>query len=152
MAHRARPDLIFHSIDEMLADAGRLQLGPYEKTGEWDLPMILDHLGKAMKIPYEGMAVPWPANVVVRALIHRMTKRMKYPTIRFIAPKGMKPTPGIPLETASAAFVAAAENIKTLSGPTVGSTPFGAVPLDDYVKLQLLHGAHHLSFLLPTSQ
>jgi hypothetical protein len=149
MSKPARPALVFGSIDEMIADADRLRARPYEKTGEWDLPMILDHLGKAMTLPYEGMKVPWPINFIARVMIHRMATRMKYPGFRISAPKAMKPTVGISLETAEAAFRVAAEKVKGLTGPTVSGTPFGTVPIDDYIKLHLLHGAHHLSFLAP---
>ena len=37
-------------------------------------------------------------------------------------------------------------------GPTSGAVdvpPFGKLPVDDFLKIQLLHGAHHLSFLQP---
>jgi hypothetical protein len=34
-----------------------------------------------------------------------------------------------------------------MSGPIVADTPFGDLSLDEFIKLQLLHCAHHLSFL-----
>jgi hypothetical protein len=148
MAKPARPELIFHSIDDLLADAARLRAGPYEKAGEWDLAMILDHLGKAMEIPSPVQkSVPWPVSVIARAFIRRMTRRGVYPSFKIRAPKAMQPTPNIPLETADAMFRAAAGKIKTFTGPTVEGTPFGALPREDFIKLHLLHGAHHLSFL-----
>jgi hypothetical protein len=148
MAKPARPELIFRSIDEMLADVARLRAGPYQKAGQWDLGMILDHLGKAMTVPpVDQKPVPWPINIVARALIRRMAKRQFYPPFKFPAPKGMRPTPNIPLESAEPMFRAAAEKLKSLPGPTISDTPFGTLALDDFVKLQLLHGAHHLSFL-----
>jgi len=151
MAKPARPELIFHSVDEMIADAARLKLGPYEKAGQWDLAMILDHLGKAMRVPQppEHKPVPWPLSVVARAFIHRLAKRKYYPQFKFPAPKEFQPAAGVPLEQADAAFCAAAEQIKTFDGPTVSGTPFGTLPREDFLKLHLLHGAHHLSFLSP---
>jgi hypothetical protein len=76
MAKPARPELIFHSIDEMIADAQRLKAGPYEKAGQWDLAMILDHLARAMETPPSNQRpVPWPFNIVARGFIHQMAKR-----------------------------------------------------------------------------
>ena len=148
MAKPARPDLIFLSIDDLLADAERLRCGSYEKAGQWDLPMILDHLGKAMEVPSPVQKpVPWPVSVIARAFIRRMTRRGIYPSFKIRAPKAMQPTPNIPLETADAAFRAAAGKMKSFTGPTVEGTPFGPLPREDFVKLHLLHGAHHLSFL-----
>jgi hypothetical protein len=150
MAKPARPELIFHSIDEMLADVATLRAAPYRKAGQWDLPMILDHLGKAMAVPAVGqMPVPAPLRPLARIVIHRMAKRQFYPPFKFPAPKAIRPTPDIPLETADAAFCTAAEKLKSMTGPTISDTPFGTLELDDFVRLQLLHGAHHLSFLFP---
>ncbi len=152
MAKPARPELIFHSVDEMLADVDRLRGGSYEKTGQWDLPMILDHLAKSMHTMQtcEGMKpVPKPLDIVARLGVHLVTKRKYYPGIKFSAPKEMRPTVGIPLEAAEAAFRQAAEQVKAINTPTVSGTPFGTMMSDDFVKLQLLHGAHHLSFLRP---
>jgi hypothetical protein len=150
MAKPARPDLVFRSIDELLADAARLKAGPYKKAGEWDLPMILDHLAKAMEIPFTTQKpVPWPFNMVARGMIHLVARRRFYPSMKFPAPKAMRPTPNTPLESADAAFRAAAQKIKSFEGPTVSGTPFGTLALKDFVKMHLLHGAHHLSFLRP---
>jgi hypothetical protein len=149
MAKPARPELIFHSVDDMIADVQRLKAGPYEKAGQWDLAMILDHLGKAMLVPQppEQMRVPWPFNIVARALIHQLARRTYYPQFKFPAPKAFQPSGNVSLEQADAGFCAAAAKVKTFDGPTVSDTPFGTLPREDFVKLHLLHGAHHLSFL-----
>ena len=149
MAKPARPELIFRSIDDLLADAQRLGSGPYEKAGQWDLAMILDHLGKEMQLP-SPTTVPGPVAIVARYFIRRMARHDFYPPFTFPAPKDMRPTPNIPLETADGAFRAAAEKIKAMNGPWVTGTAFGPVPRADFVKLHLLHGAHHLSFLRPS--
>jgi hypothetical protein len=150
MAKPARPDLVFHSIDDLLADAARLRSGPYTQAGNWDLPMILDHLGKAMETPSPNQKpVLWPLDIVARVMIHLLAKRTYYPRIKFPAAKAMQPKGDVSLETAEAAFRSAAEKIKSLPGPRVSGTPFGTLFLDDFMKLHLLHGAHHLSFLSP---
>jgi hypothetical protein len=148
MAKPARPELIFRSIDDLLADADRLRSGPYDKAGQWDLPMILDHLAKAMTLP-ASTTVPAPVAIVARYFIHRMARHDFYPPFTFPSAKSMLPTPSISLESAEPAFRSAAEKIKTLNGQWVTGTPFGPLPRADFIKLHLLHGAHHLSFLSP---
>lgn len=151
MGKPARPDLVFGSFGDMLADVQRLRDGSYRRSGEWDLAMILDHLAKAMNYPWDPQTRPmrWPGRVVARWVIHRMVQRGVYPSFQVPAPKSMRPTPDIPLDTANAALRAAVERVQSLSGPTVPGTPFGQMPLEDFVKLHLLHGAHHLSYLAP---
>jgi hypothetical protein len=150
MAKPARPELIYRSIDDMLADVDRLKSGPYDKAGQWDLPMILDHLAKAMNSFLPGAKpLPWPVNVVARVGVHLMAKRTYYPGIKWTAPKSMTPPSGIPLEQAEPEFRTAAEKIKSFTGEKIEGTPFGAISREDLLKLHLLHGAHHLSFLRP---
>ncbi len=150
MAKPARPELVFRNLDEMLADVDRLKAGPYEKTGQWELPQILDHLTKGVNacLAHEK-AVPWPLDIAVRVAVHLINKRTYYPPFKFHAPKDMQPATDISLDQADTAFRAAIEQIKSLPGPVVPHTAFGKMPLADLIKLQLLHGAHHLSFLRP---
>ncbi len=149
MSKPARPDLKFNTVDEMIADAQALRAGPYDRAGQWDLAMILDHLAKAMGGPFAagGKNLPWPAARIGRFVMHRFAQRTTYPAIQFPAPKSMKPTTGIALEPAFAEFLTAARQVQAASGETIQWPPFGAMPLEDFRKIQLLHGAHHLSFL-----
>jgi len=136
----------------MIADVDSLRHG-YEKAGQWDLGMVLDHLTKGMSGPFTGGGwnLPWPVGATLRALMHRMAERGRYPSMKFPAPKAMRPTPGVDVEAARAAFRAAAERVKALTGETVVWPPLGRMPTADFVAVQLLHGAHHLGYLRPTN-
>jgi hypothetical protein len=149
MSKPARPDLKFTSIEQMLADAQALRAGPYEKAGQWDLPMILDHLTKTMSLPLApaGRNLPWPLGALARVVIHRFAQRKMYPTMKFPAPRHVRPAPNVGLETAWAEFQTAAGRLLAHTGNSFTVTPFGQVPREDFIKIQLLHGAHHLSFL-----
>lgn len=148
MAKPARPYLKFQSYDEMLADVDRLRSDGYTKAGQWDLAMILDHLGKGMNAPWiPQMKVPWPFSLVAQAMIRRMVAKRYYPNIKFPAPKAMQPTPGISIEMAYPAFMTTVEKIKNYPQPIMKNTPFGDVPTELWQQLHLLHGAHHLAFL-----
>jgi len=144
----ARPDLKFNSFDEMITDAQKLRAGPYDRAGQWDLAMILDHLGKSMNMPFAGgKNLPWPATVIGRFVLHRFAQRTTYPMVKFPAPKGIRPISGIELEPAFTEFLTAARRVEDASDETIQWPPFGRILLEDFRKIQLLHGAHHLSFL-----
>jgi hypothetical protein len=149
MPNRARPDLKYHSLDEVLADVDRLRSGPVEQAGQWNLAMTLDHMAKAMSAHDNPKVkpMPWPVRWIVRAGVHRMVRRGRYPSIKFPAPKRALPDPNVSLESACAKFRVVVEGLRTMQGPIVANTPFGDLSLDEFQKLQLLHAAHHLSFL-----
>lgn len=149
MSKPARPDLRFDSLDEMLADVDRLRSGPTEQAGQWNLAMILDHMAKAINAHDNPKVKPMrrPLRWIVRAAVHRIVRRGRYPSIKFPAPKRMQPDPNVSLESTYAEFRAAVESLRAITSPILTDTPFGDLPVDEFVKLQLLHGAHHLGFL-----
>lgn len=149
----ARPDLRFDSIRAMREDVEHLRKVGYDKAGAWDLAMILDHLAKAMSSPFrEGERnLPWPISPIARRLVHRMVLKQTYPSITIPAPPTIRPEPGVAIEDAYAEFLGACSLCEKLEGDTVVSPPFGKLPRADFFGMQLLHGAHHLSFLKPRS-
>jgi hypothetical protein len=149
MANRARPELKYNSLDEMLTDVDRLRSGPVEQAGQWNLAMTLDHMAKAITAHDNPMVKPMrrPLRWIVRAAVHRMVHRGRYPSMRFPAPKRIRPDPNVSLELTYAEFRSAVESLRTMQSPIVANTPFGDLSLDEFIKLQLLHGAHHLGFL-----
>jgi hypothetical protein len=151
MSKPARPELRFATFDELLADVDRLRSGPYDKAGKWDLGMILDHLARMMNVPFtDGLrSMPWPAGAVARFVIHLMVKRNKYPSIRFHAPRAIRPSPNADVDTAYTSLKEAIDRVKAVTGETITVPPFGVMPTADFIGLQLLHAAHHLSFLKP---
>ena len=148
----ARPDLKFASLDALVADADHLRAG-YAKAGQWDLGMVLDHLAKAMSIPFAGgRSLPWPAGPIGRALVRRMVRKGRYPSVKLPAPPSQRPTPGVDVNDAYHRFVEAADRLKATTGTVVSFAPIGWVPTGDFVAVQLIHGAHHLAFLRPTAE
>ena len=149
MSKPARRGLRFSSVDEMIADTERLRAGPYDRAGQWDLAMILDHLAKSMGAPFNAGTknLPWPTAPVARFVMHWFARREVYPEIKFPAPNSIQPVPGMALEPVYAEFLRTARQVQNASGEMINWPPIGAVPLEDFRKIQLLHGAHHLSFL-----
>src|SRR5688500_15178426 len=121
MSTPARPELKFDSIAAMRADVEHLRKVGYEKAGQWDLPMILDHLAKAMSGPFQEGAwnLPWPVGPVARRLVHRMVARGQYPRATIPALPSLAPTPGVTMEDAYPYFLGAATECEKLTGETV---------------------------------
>jgi hypothetical protein len=57
--------------------------------------------------------------------------------------------PGGDVNEAILALRASAERLKAFNGTIVPSPLFGAMTKDEAVRMQLVHAAHHLSFLIP---
>ncbi len=149
MSKPIRPGLKFNNLDELLADVDQLRAGPYEQGGQWDLPMMMDHLAKQMNGPFETKLKnwPWPAGPIVRFFFHRLAKWGKYPSVKFPAPKMTQPSSSISSDDAYAELSQVVGRLKSATGETIACPPFGELPLADFMKVQLLHAAHHLSFL-----
>jgi hypothetical protein len=63
-------------------------------------------------------------------------------------PQTVPPPGGDPRE-AIAKLRASVERLKGHAGPIVASPVFGPMTKDEAVRMQLVHCAHHLSFLIP---
>ena len=151
MSKPARPELKFDSIRAMRDDVDALLRVGYERAGQWDLAMVLDHLAKTLSGPFrEGeRSLPWPIGPIARKLVHRMVTRGQYPNLTIPALPSIAPTPGVPLGEAMPFFLGACAACEKLDGETVVAPPFGRLSRADFLGMQLLHGAHHLSYLKP---
>lgn len=146
-----RRPLDFRSYDALLADVARLREVGYDRAGNWELPQIVAHLAHTMDVVSDPATKPMPRPVqwAARTLVlPRFLKRRAMPT-------GM-PTPGMlraarPAsdEAAFALFVAAVDRARAHLGPTLRHPAMGRMAVDDWHQLQLIHAAHHLSFLVP---
>jgi hypothetical protein len=152
MSTPARPALKFATLDALLADVDRLR-GGYERAGRWELGPMLDHVAKMMSTPFEPgqWNLPGPAVAVARFCIRQMVRRNWYPTmVTFPAPPSIRPTEGVDADAAVAHLREVVDQIRALPDGPVTCPPFGRIAKGDYVGLQLLHAAHHLSYLKPT--
>jgi len=146
-----RPDLHFNSYDQLLADARNLHTTDWEKSGQWPLAMICDHLARWINGMLDGglPRVPGLFQWITRFIIRRMVRKQKYPTLPIHAPAALKPAADISASTAIAALAEAVARLQKLTGPIIQTHPFGPMPADDFRGLTLLHAAHHLAFLRP---
>jgi len=149
--HPQEPDL--KNFDEVLAYAERLHRNGYERTGQWDLAQVLDHLSYFMKGGLDGYAfkVPW----IIKAMLGKFVLR------RILSQKRMKRgvfTPQKPLPEPGGDEAAALERFREIVQRTVKhqgdfqpSPFFGQLTREEALEMNLIHCRHHLGYLIPKS-
>jgi len=153
-----RRKLTFATLDEVVVDAENLQAKGYEKAGNWDLSQVCLHLADWMSFPMDGFPKPpVPIRLMLWALRNAMGKRILRKIMAEGMPVGSQTMPqtvhqqGSDPVGAMAKLKETAERFKAFTGTLHPSPLFGALNKDEATKLQLVHCAHHLSFLVPKS-
>ena len=155
-----RRTLTFDTLDDVVRDAESLLAGGYDKAGNWDLAQVAKHLAEWLRFPVEGFPrMP----IFLRPIFWLMRKtigRKKF--LGYIATKSFpagKPTmpqtvapPGGDPAAAVAELKKSVERLKAHTGPIVPSPLFGDMTRDECIRMQLVHAAHHLSFLVPRAK
>jgi hypothetical protein len=153
-----RRTLTFESLDSVVRDAESLLANGYEKAGNWDLSQVAGHLANWMTYPLDGFPkAPLPVAVMFGIMRRTLGRKMFESTLAKGMPSGRPtmtasvPPPGGDPAAAVARLRAVAERFKAYTGDIVPSPLFGKMTKDEAEKLQLVHCAHHLSFLVPKS-
>jgi hypothetical protein len=152
-----RRELTFHDLDEVVADAERLLAHGYSQAGNWDLAQVCEHLSEWMRYSIDGYpragcfigSMLWLMKITIGRKIFR--KVLATGTMRSGGPT-MKATVPEPGGEASAAVNRLKETVQRFNGHAGEYQPsplFGRLNRDEALKLQLVHCAHHLSFLIP---
>jgi hypothetical protein len=151
-----RRKLTFATLDDVVKDAENLQAKGYEKTGNWDLGQVCLHLADWMSFPMDGFPKPpLPIRMMLWAMRVTIGKKMFRQNLSEGMPAGKPTMPQTVHQGGSDAVAAIAslketvERFKTFGGTLHPSPLFGALSKDDAEKLQLVHCALHLSFLVP---
>lgn len=151
-----RRKLIFATLDEVVVDAENLQAKGYEKAGNWDLSQVCLHIADWMRFPMDGFPKPpAPIRLMLWALRNTIGKGMlrKYMAEGMPADKPTMPQTvhqqGSDPATTIAKLKETIERFKAFTGTLHPSPLFGALNKDETTQLQLVHCAHHLSFLVP---
>ena len=146
-----RRELRFTSLIGMADEADRLRTLGYVRAGVWDLPRVCDHLSRFMRMSITSFpsTAPWYMRLVAR--------RVAMPLVlaRGRMPAGMKTFASLePLQPAAeadavAAFRSICDDVEHFQGDFAAHPLFGALTADQWRQLHLIHGAHHLGFLVP---
>ncbi len=139
--------LKFANADAVAADVRLLHEG-YSQSGNWSLQQICWHLAKALRSSMR----PGPHDPVETGIVKKMQLRAILMAGRI--PSGIKspehvvPPPDVP-ESAIDDFLTALEELKQFKGDFAPHRMLGNVGHEDFIRLHLIHCAHHLSHLRP---
>lgn len=145
-----RRTLTFSSLDDVMPDVDRLLLG-HRTAGNWTLGQICSHLGAGMRGAIDGFGVraPW----LIRITLGKSFKRKVLSTGKMDEgiklPENALPKPGLDARAEAEALRATIGIFKAHAGPFVDHPMFGPLTRDEWMRLHMIHCAHHLSFVWP---
>jgi hypothetical protein len=153
----ARRKLQFFNLDAVVGDVEALRAGGYERVGRWDLAQVCGHLADWMRFPLDGFPKsPLPVRLMLwaarntigrrelRKLLESKSMTSGNPTLRDTVP-----APGGDEDAAVERLRMAVAQFQSHTGPLYPSPIFGQIDRETLTQLQLIHCAHHLSFLVP---
>ncbi len=152
-----RRQLRFDTLADAVRDAETLLANGYDKAGKWSLGQCCGHLANWLTYPLDGFPkiplVLRPVMWVMRKTIgrpkyERYVREQTFPTGAPTVPQSV-PAPDANDAEAVAKLKAAVERYEAHAGPIRPSPLFGPLTKDEARKMQLVHCAHHLSFLVP---
>jgi hypothetical protein len=151
-----RRKLSVANVDDVVTDVRALHAKGYVKLGNWDLAQTCLHLTDWMRFPIDGFPKP---PLPIRMMLWSMRVTVGKVFFRKVLADGMRPgQPTMPQTVyaargdeaeAVAKLGETAERFKAYTGPIHPSPLFGAMDKETATRLQLIHCAHHLSFLVP---
>lgn len=152
-----RPDPIFASEFDAIADIERLRLG-YTQTGSWSLAQVAWHcwtltndvLNAAIAHPPTGATPTLSAEQAKAQAFIDDVNANGWPAGPFEAPPGSSPSPDIG-DGAIDDLVAMLKRLAYFPHPRIEHAYFGPVEIGKFRTFVLIHLAHHLAFLTPTT-
>ena len=144
-----RRTLRYASFDEVMPDVERL-LGGHETVGRWTLAQICRHLADVLRRHVDLPATTRfdPSDRVSEGQKRRMLEDG-------ILPEGIPGPPGVvPGETRgereeAEGLRAAIAHYRASPGPAIAHRIFGPLTREEWDRFELVHLAHHLSFVRP---
>ena len=148
-----RRELLFESLAEALADAERLDDGPWHQLGNWSLGQITKHLAISLNNTVDDVEfrAPW----FVRLLRPLFKQSFIHKPMRpgFTMPDAMRPLfmPPVEVDTAAGleAFRHAVARFQTAPSLPARSGTLGKMSRADWTQFHCRHAEMHLSFIVP---
>ncbi|MBX7167121.1 MAG: DUF1569 domain-containing protein [Pirellulales bacterium] len=149
----ARRRLDFQQWPEVLADVDHLRSAGYQRTGNWDLSQILDHVGEGLRTAMQGTEHqgPWIIRKIFGPMLLPRILRQRRMKSGIKVPDWWLPGPTHDESQAVDRFRADVAAFERFSTPTQPHPFFGPMTKAQWNDLALIHAAHHLSFLVPNS-
>ena len=157
LSHFTRRSLAFDDLDAAVREAETLLQTGYERAGDWSLGQVCRHLAQWMRFPLDGFPT---SNFVQRVLMGLLRHTIGKRQLAKVLDSGKMPAGGPTLRAtvpesdtddvaALAEFRESVARFKAHTGPLHPSPLFGTLDKATATQLQLVHCAHHLSFLIP---
>jgi hypothetical protein len=145
-----RIGLQYKSEDDIIADIRNLRRG-YEKAGAWSLQQVCYHLERAVEMRMKkGPFEPDTPDQIQRQGALRPIFATGALPHGIVAPPEMAP-PDDASDASIDRCITALERLRDYKGQIAPHRFFGQLSDSDARKLNLIHCAHHLSYLVPTS-
>lgn len=147
-----RRKIDFVTFDALIADVQALQARGYGRVGKWSLEQCCEHLSNMMRCSLEGFEkVKLPLLVKLAkpfgAFFRRRMLKTRSMPAGFKGPDAFMPGPTSD-PAAIDTFMALCRRVET-SDRFIASPVLGKMTADEWRQVHLIHGAHHLSFLVP---
>jgi hypothetical protein len=147
---QGRRQVRYASLEELLADAERLNAGPVKALGNWSAGQIYRHLATAFNGSIDGftMTLPWYVHVMGKLFKKKLLNGQMPPGFKLppdaaqtLAPKPTSPEEG--LSELRAAVARLEREPRRARHPV-----FGDISKEDWNKVHVMHANLHMSFLV----
>lgn len=153
----SRRSLHLTDLDQVIRDAESLRANGYEQAGNWNLAQVCGHVAQWMSYPLDGFPTsPFPVRLMLWLMRVTVCKRMLRGVLETHSMTGNRPTlrhtipaPNSDEGAAVARLAEAARRLQNCEGPFFPSPLFGDLDHETLTQLNVIHAAHHLSFLVP---
>lgn len=160
MPQPSRRLLRFNHLDDAVREAEALLSTGYDRAGNWDLAQTCGHLAEWMRFPIEGFPrAPLPVRAILWIVGITFARRKLRKTLDANEMPAGGPTfretippPGGNDADAVERLRQMVERFKNHDGPLHPSPLFGDLDRETATRMQRLHCAHHLGFLVPRSR
>ncbi len=153
-----RQQLKFADLEEINQRIDVLLSNGYKSLGKWNLAQVSEHLRDWLIYPLDGYpkstfpinAILWCMKVSVgKSMFRKIIASGTMPDGGPTAPQSIHEASGLDDQTSAARLKAAIERFSQYTGELHPSPLFGTLSKEEGLQLQLVHCAHHLSFLVP---
>ena len=148
-----RRDLDLRDFDALIADAEHLLAAGYDRLGNWDLGATCRHLSISMHASIDGLNYKPPFHYrFIRPFARRQVFGKRRLPTGAPAPTGLESPTGGDDADAVTELKTAIERLKTATDFPHPHPVFGRITPQQWRDFHLIHGSHHLGFLIPRPQ
>lgn len=146
--------LTFRDANEVIQEIERLKQSGYQRLGNWSLSQICEHLDKTIQIGLNGseFRLPWILRVTMgKWILNWSLRNNRMPNFRVNAPKSLLPKEQSTADDKSVIdrCIARHKEAAEFPGPVKNYPLVNHISLEDWRKVQWMHAARHLGFLIP---